>query len=123
MYQHIDETYVTGLIRELTGDVSACVRFIETFVRAWDERIARILDAVERNDPDDAAAALLSLYSSSAMIGAAILSSAAKELHTEVRATGRTPQGSVGRLAALGSASCAELMNLARKWEATVVSR
>ena len=68
-------------------------------------------------------AALLSLYSSSAMIGAAMLSTAAKELHAEVRATQRTPPGAVGRLAALGNASCAELMNLARKWEATVVAR
>ena len=123
IYQHIDETYVTGLIRELTGDVSACVRFIETFVRSWEERIARILDAVDRDDPDDAAAALLSLYSSSAMIGARMLSIAAKELHSEVLSTGRTAPGAVGRLAAVGTASCTELLHLARRWEQGAVTR
>lgn len=102
--------------------MSACVKFIESFVGAWDERIARILDAAERDDPDDVMAALLSLYSSSAMIGAKILSTAAKELHTEIRTTYRVPPGAVGRLATLGSMSCAELLHLARKLATTGVA-
>jgi HPt (histidine-containing phosphotransfer) domain-containing protein len=122
-YLHIDELHVTGLIRELTGDVAACVKFIEGFVRAWDERIARILDAVDRDDPDEAMAALLSLYSSSAMIGAKLLSREAKELHAEIRMTRRFTPGAVSRLANVGSASCAELIHLARKWEKTLVTQ
>ncbi|MEO5533587.1 MAG: hypothetical protein ABIR17_00450 [Pseudolysinimonas sp.] len=115
-YQYIDSTCVGALVRDLRGDVGACLQFIGDFVRAWDARIARISTATERQEPDDATAALLSLATSSEMVGARYLASYARELHAEVRATGTLQAAGVARLAQFGMASCAELRDLARAW-------
>ena len=108
-YEHIDVGRLRGLTRELTDDASACVRFIEDYISAWEHRQARVAVAVDRYVIDDALAALLSLSTSSAMLGAEGLSSAARALYAEARQLGTVPARGADRLARIGDAVCDEL--------------
>ena len=108
-YEHIDVSRISGLTRELADDASACLRFVDDYIRAWEHRQARVAGAVERLAIDDALAALLSLSTSSAMIGADSLSAAAKALYSEARSIGTIPARGADRLSRIGSAVCDEL--------------
>lgn len=108
-YEHIDVSRITGLANELTNDASACLRFIDDYIGAWEHRQARVATAVDRFVIDDALAALLSLSTSSAMLGAEGLSTAARALHDEARTLGTVPARGADRLARIGDAVCLEL--------------
>lgn len=108
-FEHIDVSRITGLTRELADDASACLRFIDDYIRGWELRQARVAVAVERPLIDDALAALLSLSTSSAMVGADSLSTAAKALYSEARQLGTVPAHGADRLARIGVAVCDEL--------------
>lgn len=108
-YEHIDLGRLRALTGELTDDVAASSRFIEDYIAAWEHRQARVLSAVGRFAIDDALAALLSLSTSSAMLGADGLSEAARALHTEARQLGTIPARGADRLGRIGDAVCAEL--------------
>jgi hypothetical protein len=109
----IDEAILRRLIRELGGDVVAGARFATDFVAAWDGRVANLHDAVDRNDPEDVATALLSIQTSSAMLGATLLFSAATELRQQLRTTRRVDAVAVDRLVQLGVQTCRELTAVA----------
>lgn len=116
-YEHIDAARMTALTRELAGDVVACLRFIDDFLRSWEQRRVRVLHAVDATGPiDDALAALLTLATSSAMVGADALSSVARELHSEARSLGNVPSVGADRLARIGAASCEELWHASQGW-------
>ncbi len=108
-YEHIDVSRITRLASELTNDASACLRFIDDYINAWEHRHARVATAVDRLVIDDALAALLSLSTSSAMLGAEGLSAAARALHSEARMLGTVPARGADRLGRIGDAVCAEL--------------
>jgi hypothetical protein len=108
-YEHIDVSRISGLTRELADDASACLRFIDDYIRGWEQRQARVAVAVERPVIDDALAALLSLSTSSAMVGADRLSSAAQALYSEARQLGTVPARGAERLGRIGLAVCEEL--------------
>ena len=108
-YEHIDVSRISGLTRELADDASVSLRFIEDYIRCWEQRRARVSGAIELPVIDDALAALLSLATSSAMIGADGLSCAAKALHADARLLGTVPAPGAERLARLGAAVCEEL--------------
>jgi hypothetical protein len=108
-YEHIDVARLRGLTRELTNDPSACVRFIQDYIDAWEHRQARVATAVDRLAIDDALAALLTLSTSSAMLGADGLSAAARALYAEARQMGTIPARGADRLARIGDAVCIEL--------------
>lgn len=116
-YEHIDAARMRALMRELAGDQTACLRFVDDFLRSWDQRRSRVLHAVDGGGPfDDALAALLTLATSSAMLGAHALSAAARELHSEARSLGNVPPRGADRLARIGAASCEELRLAADGW-------
>jgi hypothetical protein len=117
-YPNIDEAVVLRLLRELAGDVPAGVRFLTDFVRAWEGRVARLLDAAERHDPEDVTTVLLSLRAASRMLGAMALSSAADDLQSRIAATRQVDGPAVRRLVEVGTASCHELADLAHRLEA-----
>lgn len=117
-YMHIDEAIVVRLLRELAGDVPAGVRFLTDFIRAWEGRVARLLDAAERHDPEDVITVLLSVRTASGMLGATALSSAASDLEHRIAATHQVDGPAVRRLVEVGTASCHELADLARRLEA-----
>jgi hypothetical protein len=108
-YEHIDVGRIFGLTGELTDDAAACLRFIDDYISAWENRQARVAGAVDRLMIDDALAALLSLSTSSAMLGAAGFSAAARDLYVEARNLGTVPARGADRLARIGDAVCAEL--------------
>lgn len=121
-YQHIDVARIPDLARELAMDVVACLRFVDDFLQAWDARRSRVLHGVDSPVVDDALAALLTLSTSSAMIGATSLSAAAKQLHAESRALGTVPPTGADQLAYIGAVSCDELRHAADGWRATLVA-
>ena len=116
-YQYIDATLVDRLVRELAGDVRAGARFIRDFVAGWEVRVARLLDAAERQDPEDVTTVLLSVRTSSAMLGAQSLSLAAADLQDDLVATRRVNKIAVVRFIELGTSACSELADLARRLE------
>lgn len=116
-YEHIDAARMIALARELANDVEACLRFVDDFLHAWEQRRSRVLHAVDAAGAiDDALAALLTLATSSAMVGADSLSAAARELHSEARSLGNVPPRGADRLARIGAASCEELRQAAADW-------
>jgi hypothetical protein len=116
-YVHIDETSVSRLLRELSDDVPAGVRFLTDFVTAWEGRVARLLDAVERRDPEDVTTVLLSVRTASGMLGATALFSAASDLQRQVAETRQVDGPAVRRFVQVGTATCLELLDLAHRLE------
>jgi len=64
----------------LDGQPVLCRGFVGRYVEMWPQRNKRIRDAVAARDWDEATEATLSLYSSSAMVGAAKLGQVAESL-------------------------------------------
>jgi hypothetical protein len=108
-YEHIDVSRIHRLTRELANDGAASLRFINDYLDAWEHRHARVVSAVDRLVIDDALAALLTLATSSAMVGADGLSAAARSLYSEARQVGTIPGRGADRLSRIGEAVCAEL--------------
>ncbi|MGV3713404.1 hypothetical protein [Pseudolysinimonas sp.] len=121
-YEHIDVARIPDLARELAMDVTACLRFVDDFLRTWETRQTRVAHGVNSPVVDDALAALLTLSTSSAMVGAHTLSSAAKQLHAESRQLGSVPAQGADQLARIGYASCAELEHAAAGWRLSLAS-
>jgi hypothetical protein len=116
-YVHIDADGVVALLRELAGDVPAGIRFLTDFVQAWEGRVARLLDAAHREDPEDVTTVLLSVRTASGMLGATALFSAATDLQRQVAATHQVDAPAVRRFVEVGTASCLELVHLAHRLE------
>lgn len=108
-YEHVDVSRIAGLTVELTNDTSASLRFVDDFISGWAQRRARVATAVDTQVTHDALAALLSLSTSSAMLGADGLSTAARALYVEAQQLGTVPASSADRLSRIGDAVCAEL--------------
>ncbi len=121
-YQHIDVARIPDLARELAMDVTACLRFVDDFLHAWDTRRSRVLHGVGSSAVDDALAALLTLSTSSAMVGATTLSAAARRLHAESRQLGTVPAVGADQLALIGAAACEELRHASHGWRASLVA-
>lgn len=120
-YAYIDEAVLAKLLRELGGDLPAAIRFMTDFVRAWEGRVARLLDAAERHDPEDVTTVLLSVRTASGMLGATALSSAADDLLRQISATRQVDGLAVRFLVEVGTASCHELADLAHRLESAPV--
>lgn len=115
-YEHIDTDRLTRLARDLVGDMGSCVRFVDDFVGASADRIRRVREAADMGAIDDALASLLSLATSSAMIGAEGLAIEARDLHAAVSVSGSVPSRAADRLELINSAACAELIQLTAPW-------
>jgi|GEM_PF-2049824 len=115
-YEHIDVRRIARLASELSHDITACLRFIDDFVDSWEPRRTRVLHAARGTAVDDGLAALLTLTTSSEMVGAVQLSSAARDLHSHARFAGRIPAPGAERLAQIGEAACGDLRHATRTW-------
>lgn len=115
-YEHIDAERITRLARDLVGDLSSCIRFVDDFVGGSAGRIARVRCAVDTGMIDDALASLLSLATSSAMIGAQSLERAARDLYTEASRSRSMPARAADHLEYFNLAACAELAHLTAPW-------
>jgi hypothetical protein len=121
-YQYIDAARIPDLARELAMDVTACLRFVDDFLRAWDTRRTRVLHGVGSPVVDDALAALLTISTSSAMVGATTLSTTAQQLHAEARQLGSVPATGADRLTLIGAESIAELRHATEGWRSELVA-
>jgi hypothetical protein len=115
-YRHIDAARIPGLARDLGNDTSAARRFVDDFVDAWEPRLARVLRAVGSPVADDGLAALLTVATSSAMVGARSLGLVALDLHAETQRAGVMSSDGAQRLAVIGAESCVELRHAAFAW-------
>ncbi|MBF4566830.1 hypothetical protein [Plantibacter sp. VKM Ac-2876] len=116
----VDADELRRLLRELSGDLRSRRRFVQTYVEMWPTRLARLGAALDAHDVDESKVVLLSIRSSSVMlgvIGVAGLASAglqaielgqlerAREIHTALQEAGRR---SCERLLELDAADAAE---------------
>jgi len=88
-------------------------RFVLDFINLWETRSQRLMNALSSHDFDDADVVLLSIRSSSTMLGAWSLEAIAGMVHAAVK-RGDLP-GSVSHLARLrevGEQTCQELFAL-----------
>jgi len=65
----VDADELRRLLRELSGDLRSRRRFVQTYVEMWPVRLARLRAALDADDADEAKVVLLSIRSSSVMLG------------------------------------------------------
>ncbi|OAN33290.1 hypothetical protein A4X17_03680 [Plantibacter sp. H53] len=65
----VDADELRRLLRELSGDLRSRRRFVQTYVEMWPIRLARLRAALDADDADEAKVVLLSIRSSSVMLG------------------------------------------------------
>ena len=119
-YEHIDIDRVQRLVRDLVGDLRSCVQFIDEFVGSWDGRVSRVHRAVGDGSLEDALASLLSIASSSRMLGAERLGDLAQTLYLEARNARAMSARGADCLARVGAASCDELRRLTAAWRTAI---
>lgn len=78
MTEHLD---LELLKARLGGDPALQQRFVADFVRLWEVRALRLETALGIGDLEDADVVLLSIRSSSRMVGAAVLESVGVRIH------------------------------------------
>jgi HPt (histidine-containing phosphotransfer) domain-containing protein len=105
----LDEARYTALLAALGGDRDAADRFVRDFVQAWPARWTRLFEAAVRGDLDEVQAALLSIRSASAMIGAPALVGGAQALLDDLRTHGALDPGRLDELRASGVEATAAL--------------
>ena len=105
---YVDPAVLQTLRCELEPDPDYCVVFVNSYIQQLPRRLDRLRHAVEAMDLDAAMDAVLSVKTSSQMVGAAYLGMLADELETILRhlgdppgdprrAAGVTPVGSFGK--------------------------
>jgi len=82
---HLEDDAYRRLLSSLHGDDAATRRFIHDFVALWEDRAHRLTGDLYRRDWEDADVVLLSIRSSSQMVGARALRTIADRVHQGVR--------------------------------------
>ncbi|WP_066039335.1 hypothetical protein [Herbiconiux solani] len=101
---------MTSLLSTI-GDDEGRGRFVHDFINLWETRSQRLMKALGNHDFEDADVVLLSIRSSSTMLGAWPLEAIAGMVHSAVKAFDL--QGSLVHLARLqevGTNTCRELL-------------
>jgi HPt (histidine-containing phosphotransfer) domain-containing protein len=81
----VDRTVLAGLQAELGGDQSIISTFVRNYVDLLPWRVDRLHHALEKLDIEDAMDAVLSLKTSSHMVGAICMNRLATELEISIR--------------------------------------
>jgi HPt (histidine-containing phosphotransfer) domain-containing protein len=81
----VDRTVLTDLQAELGGDRAIISAFVRNYVALLPWRVSRLNRAVENLDMEDAMDAVLSLKTSSHMVGAICMNRLATELEISIR--------------------------------------
>jgi HPt (histidine-containing phosphotransfer) domain-containing protein len=81
----VDPTVLTELQAELGGDQSIVSRFVSSYIDLLPWRVGRLHHALNNLDMEDAMDAVLSLKTSSAMVGAICMHRLATELEISIR--------------------------------------
>lgn len=105
----LDEGRLAALRAALGGDGDAADRFVADFLAAWPVRWTRLFEAALRGDAEEVRAALLSIRSTSAMLGASRLEAAAQQLLDLLREHGAVDPDGLDRLRVAGLEVCAAI--------------
>ncbi|WP_017197699.1 Hpt domain-containing protein [Arthrobacter sp. M2012083] len=81
----VDPTVLTELQAELGGDHNIISAFVRNYAKLLPWRVDRLRHALEKLDMEDAMDAILSLKTSSHMVGAICMSRLATELEISIR--------------------------------------
>jgi len=81
----VDRTVLTELQAELGGDPGIISTFVRTYIQLLPWRVGRLYHALEKQDIEDAMDAVLSLKTSSHMVGAICMNRLATELELSIR--------------------------------------
>lgn len=115
MTAHVDETVLARLRRDVGGDAATVRRFARNFVSHWAERTARLEQALAESSTPDADVVLLSIRSSSRMLGAAQLEAeSARMLGALARDDLAGCRRCLPELGRIGDETCLELTELFR---------
>ncbi|MCU1634863.1 MAG: hypothetical protein JWQ68_102 [Cryobacterium sp.] len=111
--EYIDPTALTRLLDDLAGDVNCLRRFVQDFVSLWDTRARQLADAIAAQVLDTAHVVLLSIRSSSRMVGAPLLETCALVMLNAVKAADLDElRSQVASLIELGRMTCLALGEL-----------
>jgi HPt (histidine-containing phosphotransfer) domain-containing protein len=109
----VDAGELRRLLRELSGDLRGRRRFVHTYVEMWPTRLSRLAAALEAEDLDEAKVVLLSIRSSSVMLGVIGVSALASAgLRAVEQADLERVADIRSALAELGARSCERLLEL-----------
>ncbi|MFB2580759.1 hypothetical protein ACEXQD_05880 [Herbiconiux sp. P15] len=111
-YRYVDQEALVSLLNAV-GDDDRRGRFVHDFISMWETRSQRLMKAMGQHDYEDADVVLLSIRSSSTMLGAWPLEAIGGMMHREIK-NFDIPGAMVhlARLHEVGSATCRELTSV-----------
>jgi hypothetical protein len=110
MSRLLDEDALHSLLTAVGWDEGARTRFARDFVSLWETRVRRLAKALDSRDAEEAHVVLLSIRSSSKMIGAQVVDATASLMHSSLdRQDLEGCAQHLGRLDQVGQETCAEL--------------
>ncbi|TFB87108.1 hypothetical protein E3O44_08165 [Cryobacterium algoricola] len=114
----LEDRALETLLTQVGGDTSLRHRFLRDFVALWPSRAERLAESLARPDLEEAHVVLLSIRSTSTMVGAVVLESTAALVHSAL-ALKDLPGcfRHLPRLIEVGEATCVELAVLAARAE------
>jgi len=112
--RYVEQDVTLALLGSI-GDATSG-RFVLDFINLWETRSQRLMNALTRHDFDEADVVLLSIRSSSIMLGALTLEAIAGMVHAAVkRADLAGSLGHLARLREVGAQTCRELLALVQR--------
>ena len=119
-YRYVDQDALVSLLNAV-GDDDRRGRFVHDFISLWETRSQRLMKAMGQHDYEDADVVLLSIRSSSTMLGAWPLEAIGGMMHTQIK-NFDIPGAMVhlARLHEVGSATCRELTSVLESMRAEV---
>ncbi|KJC64943.1 hypothetical protein SAMN06295879_1158 [Agreia bicolorata] len=110
MSRLLDEDALRDLLTAVGWDEGARSRFARDFVSLWDTRVQRLTNALDSRDASEAHVVLLSIRSSSRMIGAQVIEATASLILSSLdRHDLDGCARHLGRLDQVGQETCIEL--------------
>jgi len=112
--RYVEQDVTLALLGSI-GDATSG-RFVLDFINLWETRSQRLMNALTRHDFDEADVVLLSIRSSSIMLGAWTLEAIAGMVHAAVkRADLAGSLSHLARLREVGAQTCRELLALVQR--------
>ncbi|MEB0002648.1 hypothetical protein QN355_10705 [Cryobacterium sp. 10S3] len=114
----LEDGALETLLNQVGGDTSLRHRFLRDFVALWPSRAERLAESLARPDLEEAHVVLLSIRSTSTMVGAVVLEATAALVHSALSRNDLPGcLQHMRRLVEVGEATCAELAVLTTRAE------
>ena len=106
----IESAALCALRTQLGGDAKSQLRFVRDFIDLWNTRAERLTTALALPDQEEAHIVLLSIRSSSMMVGAVVLEATASLIHSALKSGDLAGcRRHLPRLTEVGALACGEL--------------